>query len=145
MQYVYKQGGQTVLIDYPMSEDTYSKLKHTANNTSNNTVVVKQSVGGQNTGGGGTVTVSQPPKILMSTSVDTLANSLISQITTPVNVATPTPGSVGANGSSSETVTGMFIARSSKGQLISELDYKIIVSPKIRTKNCQEICPHYTG
>ena len=104
MQYVYKQGGQTVLIDYPMSEDTYSKLKHTANNTSNNTVVVKQSVGGQT--GGGTVTVSQPPKILMSTSVDTLANSLISQITTPVNVATPTPGSVSANGSSSETVSG---------------------------------------
>ena len=104
MQYVYKQGGQTVLIDYPMSEDTYSKLKHTANNTSNNTVVVKQSVGGQT--GSGTVTVSQPPKILMSTSVDTLANSLISQITTPVNVATPTPGSVSANGSSSETVTG---------------------------------------
>ena len=60
--------------------------------------------GGQT--GGGTVTVSQPPKILMSTSVDTLANSLISQITTPVNVATPTPGSVSANGSSSETVTG---------------------------------------
>ena len=88
-----------------MSEDTYSKLKHTANNTSNNTVVVKQSMGGQ-TGGGGTVTVSQPPKILMSTSVDTLANSLISQITTPVNVATPTPGSVSANGSSSETVSG---------------------------------------
>ena len=104
MQYVYKQGGQTVLIDYPMSEDTYSKLKHTANSTSNNTVVVKQSVGGS-------VSVSQP-KILMSTSVDTLANSLISQITTPVNVATPsTPSSANAstNGGSSETVTGMII------------------------------------
>ena len=78
MQYVYKQGGQTVLIDYPMSEDAYSKLKPTANSASStgNTVVVKQSA------------VSQP-KILLSTSVDTLANSLISQITTPVNVATP--------------------------------------------------------
>ena len=65
MQYVYKQGGQTVLIDYPMSEDTYSKLKHNANNTSNNTVVVKQSA------------ISAQPKILMSTSVDSLANSLI--------------------------------------------------------------------
>ena len=75
MQYVYKQGGQTVLIDYPMSEDAYSKLKPTANSAS--TVVVKQSA------------VSQQPKILLSTSVDTLANSLISQITTPVNVATP--------------------------------------------------------
>ena len=77
MQYVYKQGGQTVLIDYPMSEDTYSKLKHNANSTSNNTVVVKQSA------------ISAQPKILMSTSVDSLANSLISQITTPVNVSTP--------------------------------------------------------
>ena len=76
VQYVYKQGGQTVLIDYPMSEDAYSKLK---NSNSQATVVVKQ----------------QPQqKILMSSSVDTLANSLISQITTPVNVN---------NGNSEET------------------------------------------
>ena len=33
----------------------------------------------------------------------------------------------------------------SKGQLISELIYEVIVSPIIRTKNCQDFCPHYTG
>ena len=34
----------------------------------------------------------------------------------------------------------------SKGQLISEwIVYKVIVAPKIRTKNCQDICPYYTG
>ena len=33
----------------------------------------------------------------------------------------------------------------SKGQLISELIYEVIVSPEIRTKNYQDFCPHYTG
>ena len=28
-----------------------------------------------------------------------------------------------------------------KGQAISEQIYEIIVSPKIRTKNCQDFCP----
>ena len=28
-----------------------------------------------------------------------------------------------------------------KGQLISEWIYEVIVSPKIRTKNCQDFCP----
>ena len=28
-----------------------------------------------------------------------------------------------------------------KGQLISEWIYEVIVSPKIRTKNCQNFCP----
>ena len=32
-----------------------------------------------------------------------------------------------------------------KGQTISEWIYEVIVSPKIRTKNCQDFCPHYTG
>ena len=33
-----------------------------------------------------------------------------------------------------------------KGQLISEWIYEVIVSPKIQTKNCQDFCcPHYTG
>jgi hypothetical protein len=32
-----------------------------------------------------------------------------------------------------------------KGQTISELIIEIIVSPKIRTKNCQDCCSHYTG
>ena len=32
-----------------------------------------------------------------------------------------------------------------KGQLISEWIYKVTVFPKIRTKNCQDFCPHYTG
>ena len=32
-----------------------------------------------------------------------------------------------------------------KGQLISEWIYRDIVSPKIRTNNCQDSCPHYTG
>ena len=31
-----------------------------------------------------------------------------------------------------------------KGHLISEWIYEVIVSPKIRTKNCQDFCPHYT-
>ena len=33
----------------------------------------------------------------------------------------------------------------SKGQTISEWIYEVIVSPKIRTKHCQDFCPHYTG
>ena len=33
----------------------------------------------------------------------------------------------------------------SKGQLISEWIYEVIVSPKIWMKNCQDFCPHYTG
>ena len=28
---------------------------------------------------------------------------------------------------------------------ISEWIYEVIVSPKIRTKNCQDFCPHYTA
>ena len=32
-----------------------------------------------------------------------------------------------------------------KGQTISEWIYEVIVSPKIRTKNSQAFCPHYTG
>ena len=32
-----------------------------------------------------------------------------------------------------------------KGQLISESINEVIVSPKIRSKNCQDFCPHYTG
>ena len=32
-----------------------------------------------------------------------------------------------------------------KGQIISEWSYEVIVSPKIWTKNCQDFCPHYTG
>ena len=31
-----------------------------------------------------------------------------------------------------------------KGQSISEWIYEVIVSPKIRTKNCQDFCLHYT-
>ena len=29
-----------------------------------------------------------------------------------------------------------------KGQLISEWIYEVIVSPKIKKKNCQDFCPH---
>ena len=32
-----------------------------------------------------------------------------------------------------------------KGQLISEWIYEVIVFSKLRTKNCQDFCPHYTG
>ena len=32
-----------------------------------------------------------------------------------------------------------------KGQLISEWSHEVIVSSKIRTKNCQSFCPHYKG
>ena len=32
-----------------------------------------------------------------------------------------------------------------KGQIISEWIYEVIVSLKIRTKNCQDFCPHYTA
>ena len=87
VQYVYKQGGQTVLIDYPMSEDAYSKLK--SNNSGSSNAV---GTGGSSSSSNSSTIVVKPqqqPKILMSTSVDTLANSLISQITTPVNVSNP--------------------------------------------------------
>lgn len=85
VQYVYKQGGQTVLIDYPMSEEAYSKLK-TANNSSQHATVVVKPTTSTTTQPQAANTTPQQPKILLSTSVDTLANSLISQITTPVNV-----------------------------------------------------------
>ena len=90
VQYVYKQGGQTVLIDYPMSEDAYSKLKSN-NSGSSNTVGTGGSSSSSSSSNSSTIVVKpqQQPKILMSTSVDTLANSLISQITTPVNVSNP--------------------------------------------------------
>ena len=38
--------------------------------------------------------------------------------------------------------------RVSKGQYISEGIYEVIISPKIRTKNCKDFCPvlkHSTG
>ena len=38
-----------------------------------------------------------------------------------------------------------YIHNIAKGQLISEWIYEVIVSPKIRTKHCQDLCPHYTG
>ena len=42
-------------------------------------------------------------------------------------------------------ITKSTICRFAKGQLISEWIYQIIVSPKIRSKNCQDFCFHYTG
>ena len=35
--------------------------------------------------------------------------------------------------------------KATKGQLISEWICEFIISSKIRTKNCQDFCPHYTG
>ena len=46
-----------------------------------------------------------------------------------------------ANRHFTETMTQI----STKGQLISEWIYEVIVSPKIWTKNCQDFYPHYTG
>jgi hypothetical protein len=112
VQYIYKQGGQTVIIDYPMTEDTLARLKPVP--------VIQQGQQQQqirlpivlaNAAGGGSpqkifaqrssatpagnqnntaiVLPTTPPKIILSAaqspSVDTLANSLISQIQTPVN------------------------------------------------------------
>ena len=37
------------------------------------------------------------------------------------------------------------VGRPTKGQFFSEWIYGVIVSPKIRSKNCQIHCPHYTG
>ncbi len=76
VQYVYKQGGQTVLIDYPMSSTSAAAAGASSSQDSSSKIVKTEAVtGGQS-------------KILSgsSSSVDTLANSLISQITTPVNV-----------------------------------------------------------
>ena len=38
-----------------------------------------------------------------------------------------------------------FVLTFIKGQLISEWIYEVIVSPKIRTKNCQDFCPSTQG
>ena len=81
VQYVYKQGGQTVLIDYPMNEEAFSKLK-----TTTSTLVVKSPSMSSTQQQPQQVMITTTPKVLMSSSVDTLANSLISQITAPVNV-----------------------------------------------------------
>ena len=56
--------------DYPMNEETFSKLKATTSTQPQR------------------VMISSTPKVLLSSNVDTLANSLISQITAPVNVPT---------------------------------------------------------
>ena len=78
VQYIYKQGGQTVVIDYPMADvDALAKLKPIPQQPQPVRLPV----------------VSTPPKIIMTSagaqvgSVDSLANSLISQIQTPL---TPT-------------------------------------------------------
>ena len=42
---------------------------------------------------------------------------------------------------SSELVIANQSIRPSKGQLFSERIYEVIVSPKMRTKNCQDFCP----
>ena len=53
-----------------MNEETFSKLKATTSTQPQR------------------VMISSTPKVLLSSNVDTLANSLISQITAPVNVPT---------------------------------------------------------
>ena len=116
VQYIYKQGGQTVIIDYPMAEDTIARLKPVpiiqqqskqpnqqirlpivlSNSTGvgspqkmiTQRISTATSVGNQNATTA-IVLPSTPPKIILSSaqspSVDTLANSLISQIQTPIN------------------------------------------------------------
>ena len=117
VQYIYKQGGQTVIIDYPMAEDTLARLKpvpvmqqgqqphqqqirlpivlaNAAGGSPQKIITQRQtqSIGG-NQNATAIVLPTTPPKIILSAaqspSVDTLANSLISQIQTPLN---PTDG-----------------------------------------------------
>ena len=117
VQYIYKQGGQTVIIDYPMAEDTLARLKpvpviqqgqpsqqqqirlpivlaNAAGGSPKKIITQRQAqsiANNQNTTA--IMLPSTPPKIILSAaqspSVDTLANSLISQIQTPLN---PTDG-----------------------------------------------------
>ncbi len=110
VQYVYKQGGQTVLIDYPMTQDALAKLKQAqptqhilkpqtsvVAGTPTPTVVI--SAAGVNPAGIVNVSGLQagqkivmaapapaPPVSVPTSNVDSLANSLISQITAPVSV-----------------------------------------------------------
>ena len=117
VQYIYKQGGQTVIIDYPMAEDTLARLKpvpviqqgqpshqqqirlpivlaNAAGGSPQKIITQRQtqSISG-NQNATAIVLPTTPPKIILSAaqspSVDTLANSLISQIQTPLN---PTDG-----------------------------------------------------
>ena len=126
VQYIYKQGGQTVIIDYPMAEDTLARLKPvpviqqgqpSQQQQIRLPIVLANAAGGspqkiitqrhtQSINGNQSATAivlpTTPPKIILSgaqsPSVDTLANSLISQIQTPLN---PTDGL--AQGSSPQT------------------------------------------
>ena len=67
-----------------MNEETFSKLK-----TTTSTLVVKPpSSSQQQQQQPQQVMITSTPKVLVSSNVDTLANSLISQITAPVNVPT---------------------------------------------------------
>ena len=118
VQYIYKQGGQTVIIDYPMTEDTLARLKplpiiqqgQQQHQQIRLPIVLTNSTGGgspqkifaqrsttvasaSNQNATTIVLPTTPPKIILSApqspSVDSLANSLISQIQTPLN---PTGG-----------------------------------------------------
>ena len=94
---MYKHGTQTIVVDRPLTEEELSKLKFPLPN--NRVQQQQQQVAGHQTKQAIVVAarpsvVSQPaavarivvPSASAASSVDTLANTLISQIQTPVQV-----------------------------------------------------------
>ena len=73
VQYVYKQGGQTIVIDAPPPQTSQNSAVGAASTSSNQTVRLVLPAG----------TAAQP-SAAAKPSVDSIANSLISQIQTPL-------------------------------------------------------------
>jgi len=96
---VYKHGNQTIVVDRPLTEEELSKLKFQLPNNrpqqqqpqapqqaKQPIVVSRPSIASQQP----VARLVVPPSPSASSSVETLANTLISQIQTPVQVSTVT-------------------------------------------------------
>jgi hypothetical protein len=94
IQYVYKHGTQTIVVDRPLTEEELSKLKFPLPNNR----IQQQQQQATSQQAKQAIVVARPsaacqpvarvvvPSAPLASSVDTLANTLISQIQTPVQV-----------------------------------------------------------
>ena len=97
IQYVYKHGTQTIVVDRPLTEEELSKLKFPLPNNrlqqQQHMAAVQQAKQAIVVGRPGMTPVPNVARVVVPSastvsSVDTLANTLISQIQTPVQVST---------------------------------------------------------
>ena len=94
IQYVYKHGTQTIVVDRPLTEEELSKLKFPLPNNrqqQQHMATVQQAKQAIVVGRPGLPPAQNVARVVVPSasavsSVDTLANTLISQIQTPVQV-----------------------------------------------------------